>query len=156
MRALLLTTVFLLFGAIVSMSPPVKAAGSTSIVIIVNAENAVTSDDYGIDDFRKIFLKQSTEWPDNTEITAFQLASGTDEAELFRKEILDKDSKELAKYWSTKKADEGVSEPKSKKTSAEVFKLVSKKVAAIGYISESYFNSLTEEKKKMIKVLRTI
>ncbi|MCK6438807.1 MAG: hypothetical protein L6Q71_01240 [Planctomycetes bacterium] len=149
---------FSLLAFITSAEPVRAAAANVRVAVIVNASNSVKADDYDVDALKKIFLKQSTAWPDKdkTEITPYQLASGTDEADVFRKEVLGKDAKELSKYWSDKKADDGTSEPISKKTSDEIYKLVAKDASAIGYINSSYYDGLTDEQKKAVKVLRTI
>lgn len=134
-------------------SVPVRAQDKLKIIIIVHKDNGAKKADYPQDELKKIFLKQTTTWKDDSKIVPYQLSSGTKEASLFRKKVLQKDSKALKKYWNDKQADDGVSEPLSKKKSSDIFKLICKKKSRIGYINAEYYDGLTEEEQNKIKSL---
>ncbi|MCA8938257.1 MAG: hypothetical protein KDB07_00485 [Planctomycetes bacterium] len=129
------------------------------IYIIINADptDAKTfADEPGDATLKRIFLKEDKTWSDGTE---FYVVAQTGNAEfsIFRKKVLDKTEEQLAKHWSDKDSVDGTKPPKTVKTSADVFKYVSKKKEAIGYISKSYYsNTLTEDEKKKIKTIKTI
>ena len=149
---------WLLFLAAATASTTISVCAEevTEVLIITNADNTAESKDFQTADYRAMFLKEKKTWSDGTEIVAVQLESTTKEAEVFRLKVLDKTEDELTKYWTDLREDEGVEPPVSKKDSKGVYRTVSGKKNAIGYVAKSYYDGLTAEEKAKVKILLTL
>jgi ABC-type phosphate transport system substrate-binding protein len=134
------------------------AAAAKGVVVIVNSgcpDDRATGNKLQASDIKSIFLLDTTKWSDKdkTAIVTYPMVSDSDEAKLFLKKVIGKSEDELAKHWAKLKEDDGVEQPKGRKTNADVFKLVSKDKATggIGYVSKSYFDGLPDDDKKKVK-----
>ncbi len=144
------------FFGVLSFQSSVQADDDIVLIVIVHKDNAIDTEKLQLSDVQDVFLKEEVEWDDGGSIRVLQLDSNTDEYNLFRKQVFDMTEKELVKHWADKKANEGVSEPLSKPDSAGVFRVISRKPDAIGYINNDYYESLTEEDQDKVKIIRSI
>lgn len=142
--------------ALVPGEKPVYADAETKIHVIVHCDNPTAAGALTAADIKAMFLKQTAKWTAFAEeVTPIQLESTAKETEVFRSQVLAMSDKDLAKYWADKSANEGINQPSSRKDSAGVYRFVTGKKGAIGYISQSYYDGLVPADQQKVKVLST-
>lgn len=125
------------------------------LVIVVHKDNKVDLERDQLN-FAQIFLRDKKTWPNGDKIIVYQMASSTREYELFRSEILNKTAQELEDHWRKKKREDGDEKPPDFATSSEVFKSVSTKERAIGYLNKDYLEGLPLNDRNAVRELMEV
>ncbi|MBN2414486.1 substrate-binding domain-containing protein [bacterium] len=134
--------------AIVLLTLCVNAAAQSSFKIVVNTANPVTSISKA--DLQRIFLKKTTKWEDNTQITPVDLKSTSSIRASFSNDILNKTVAAVTSYWQGQIFSGAGLPPREVDTDREVMDWVKENPGGIGYISQS--TSVTVSGVKTITV----
>jgi len=118
----------LLLGAMGAM-----AAQTAEFVVIVHPQVGV--DALTLEELRRIYRKEITQWPDGTAIMPFDHAGSSDLRRSFCRKVLGATVSEVQNFWINKRMTAGVTGPKVFKSATLVKRFVANTPGGIAYIA---------------------
>lgn len=118
-----------------SHGQPAGAAGSASIVFIINSGNPATS--ISRDDLVEFYEKTRRLWPDGVEIRFIDRAAGSSVRETFVRDVLQRTERDVQLYWFSQKIRSGNRMPIQATSDEMAIEIVRSFEGAIGYVSSS-------------------
>ena len=120
-------------AAVASQPPARETAAHTSLVIIVNTQNPVT--ELAVADLRRIFLGETTRWPDGRRITVAMRESAQTERDAVLRLVCDMSDQDYTRYLLHATFRGALqSSPKVLETATGVRRFVFNVPGAIGYV----------------------
>jgi len=126
-----------------------EAGGDTTLVVIVNSANPVTS--LGVGELRPIFQTTKTRWSGGGDVTPLNLPSESKLRQDFDQAVLGLDPARASRYWQDRKIRGGTRAPKYLPTSGAVLAAVAADPSAVGYVSASEVNKTVKVVAKIVK-----
>lgn len=123
----------LVFALIVSLGVASDAWSAPPHVVIVHPSNPVSS--LGAADVTRMFLKQTTQWPNGTAVTPVDLPVSNSVRESFSQAVLGRSARSIKSYWSQQIFSGRGVPPPERATEDEVARFVLANRGAIGYVA---------------------
>jgi ABC-type phosphate transport system substrate-binding protein len=116
------------------------------LVVVVSKENPV--DSLSMDELRRIFLRQVTNWKDGEAVSVFERPSDSPIGREFSQRVLKKTAEELKTYWMELQVTRGMKPPKVLRSANMVKEYLQRVRGGIGYIHENE----VDESVKVVKI----
>jgi ABC-type phosphate transport system substrate-binding protein len=121
-----------LSGLVLSLLLP-AAVAAADFVVVVNSSVPVTS--LTRSEASRLFLRNSTQWPNGEHVKPVDLAKGSPVRVAFTKEILGRSPGAIEQYWTQAVFSGRAVPPPEKRTDNEILSYVRETPGAIGYVS---------------------
>lgn len=119
---------------------------SGKLVVVVSRENPV--DSLNVEELRRIFLRQVTNWKDGETVSVFERPFDSPIGREFSQRVLKKTAEELKTYWMELQVTKGMKPPKVLRSASLVKEYLQRVRGGIGYIHENE----VDESVKVVKI----
>ena len=113
----------------------VFAAEPADFKVVVHNANSMT--EIGLENLSRIYLKQTTSWPDGLEATPVDMAPDSDLREKFSKAVHGRNVSAIKSYWQRQIFSGKGIPPMEFNSEEDVLFFISETPGAVGYVSDS-------------------
>ena len=124
------------------------------LVVIVNQSNQIQN--ITTEKIKKMFSGQTRFWKNGERIAPYHLAKGSAEKEVFLHSVFEQTPRAHGRYWLLQKQLSGETEPSNLTEDSEMAWVVSRNKYAIGYLSRSSFEALSQRRRNGIRPILRI
>lgn len=138
----------LIFGLIVSIG------AQAQFVVVAHADTAAAEDpEQSLQQVRRLFLKEQSNWTDGTTATAFQREQDNPAMQAFHKSVLEKSDAEVLAHWQKLKQLRGETPPRAVGSARILLRLVAREPGRFGIVTREEAANLPPDVKILFEYM---